>query len=109
LAELAESGVYVTVRVSLPVESEFAGTLIVALPLLSVAEIAELNPPPLRATLPVGVGVPLTVTVAVSAWLTKIVDADRLTAIVGAGGAFTVTEPVPDEVLYAAELAESGV
>jgi hypothetical protein len=38
LAEPAESGVYVTVSVSLPAESELAGTLIVAPPLLRVVE-----------------------------------------------------------------------
>jgi hypothetical protein len=29
--------------------------------------------------------------------------------IVGAGNGLTVTEPAPDDVLYATELAESGV
>jgi hypothetical protein len=52
-----------------------------------------------RATLPVGVGVPLTLTVAVRAWLARIVEAERLTEIVGTGGAFTVTEAVPEELV----------
>ena len=93
---------YVNVSVSLPAVSEFAGIVSVTLPLLSVPEIPDDNPPPLTATVPVGVGLPLAplaVTVAVSAWFAKIVEFDKLTDIVGAGGGFTVTVAVPDALV----------
>lgn len=93
---------YVKVRVSLPAVSEFAGIFSATLPLLSVPETVDDNPPPLTATVPVGVGFPLpplAVTVAVSAWLIKIVEPDKLTDIVGTGGGFTVTDPVPDALV----------
>jgi hypothetical protein len=38
-----------------------------------------------------------------------MLDEDRPMVIAGAGSGFTVTEPLPEDVVYAAELAESGV
>jgi hypothetical protein len=43
--------------------------------------------------------VPLSVIVATSDWVVKMLDEDRPIVIVGAGNGFTVTEPVPDEVV----------
>jgi hypothetical protein len=69
------------------------------LPLLSVPEIDDDKPPPLTATVPVGVALPLapvTVTVAVNACAAVMLEADKLTEIVGAGGGFTVTFAEPE-------------
>jgi hypothetical protein len=61
---------------------------------------------------PVGVTPPgeaaaATVTESVCAVVIDV--GDGVTVTVGATGALTVTEPVPEDVLYDTELAESGV
>jgi hypothetical protein len=53
--ELLESGVYVAVSVSVPVASDPAGMVMVAVPALSVTA-DDVYPPPESVTEPVGVG-----------------------------------------------------
>jgi hypothetical protein len=85
---------------SLPVESDPAGMLIVALPLLRVVAV-EVYPPPLSVTKPVGVGVPLTATVTVNGCAVVMLDELGVTVIVGVVFArVTVTaEEVPVALL----------
>ena len=78
---------YVAVSVSLPVASAPAGIVITATPAVT-AVVAELYVPLLSTTLPVGVGVPLTVIVAVSVCSDVIPEPDSPTLIPGAGGGF---------------------
>jgi hypothetical protein len=99
--------------VSVPVASEPAGIVIVTVPLLS-AVAAEVYPPPLSTTVPVGVGLPLPpLTATVTARLCAVVmlDAAGVTVTVGIVfvGVFTVTAAAPDALLYVVELAVSGV
>jgi hypothetical protein len=101
------------VSVSVPVASEPAGMLIVALPLVKVVD-DEVYPPPLNVTDPVGVGFPLpplTTTVTVRACVDMMLEADGVTVTVGLVFAWvTVTaEDVPVALLYVEELEESGV
>jgi len=70
---------------SLPTPSEPAGTLKVALPLVNGAGPAA-YPPPVRATLPVGIeppALPLTVTVTESVWVVVRVNDDGVTTTEG--------------------------
>ena len=66
--------------------------LIVAVPAPRVTA-AELYPPPVKDTVPVGTGVPLTAIVTVSAWVVVMLEEEGVTVTVGAALA-TVT---PDE------------
>jgi hypothetical protein len=113
VVELAVSGVYVTVSVSLPVASDPAGILIVAAPPLSVAAGA-VYPPPLSVTVPVGVGFPLppaTATVTVKACVVVMLAAEGVTVTPGVSlaGVVTVTTAAPVALLYVVELEVSGV
>jgi hypothetical protein len=77
--------------------------LIVALPLLRVIA-AEVYPPPVRVTVPVGVGLPvppLTETVTVSGWAVVMLDAVGVSVTVGVvlAGVVTVSEFVPVALL----------
>ena len=87
---------------SVPAVSELAGMLIVALPLLKVIA-AEVYPPLLNVTDPVGVGLPLppfTETVTVSGCAVVMLEADGVTVTVGVDLAWvTVTEFVPVALL----------
>jgi hypothetical protein len=113
VAAPAVSGVYVAVSVSVPVASAPAGIVSISAPLLS-AVAADVYPPPLSTTVPVGVGLPLppfTATVTVRLCAVVTVDADGVTVTAGIVfvGEFTVTVPAPDALLYVVELAVSGV
>ena len=59
----------------MPGASEPAGMLIDAVPAVSTAA-AELYPPRVTVTIPVGTGVPPTATLTVSAWVVEILDED---------------------------------
>jgi hypothetical protein len=87
--------------------------LIVALPLLKVIA-AEVYPPPVNVTDPVGVGLPLppfTETVTVRGCAVVMLDVDGVTVTVGVvlAGVVTVTVADPEALLYVEELDESGV
>jgi hypothetical protein len=74
--------------------SELAGMLIVALPLISVVA-DEVYPPPVRVTVPVGVGLPfppLTATITDSACVVVMLEAVGVTLTVGIANSV----PVPD-------------
>jgi hypothetical protein len=84
--------------VSLPNASDPAGTAIVADPALSAAP-PEVYPPPLSATVPVGVALPLppfTAAVTVKACVVLIVVADGVTATAGVNVASVVTAIVAE-------------
>ena len=84
--ELAESGVYVAVSVSVLAASDPAGTVIMALPLTRIVA-AEVYVPLLRVTDPVGVGLPLpplTATVTVNACAVVMLVGEGVTVTVGA-------------------------
>jgi hypothetical protein len=74
--------------------------LIVALPPVRVVA-AEVYPPPLSITEPVGVGVPPTVTVTVNGWVVVTLDGEGVTITVGVvfAGLVTVTEFDPEALL----------
>ena len=83
---------------------------IVTLPLAS-AVLAEEYEPPVKTMAPVAAGAPeppLTPTVTGSAWPTTILCDAGVTLTVGVARV-TVTEAFPEALLYADELAESGV
>jgi hypothetical protein len=77
--------------------------LIVALPLPRVAA-AEVYPPPLSVTVPVGVGLPvppLTATVTERGCAVVMLEADGVTATVGVvfAATVTVTDALPEALL----------
>jgi hypothetical protein len=93
--------VYAAVNVSVPVASDPAGTVMLALPLANVVD-AEAYVPLVSFTEPVGVPKPLPpatvmVTVVVCALVMLAGDGDTVTA--GVTLAVTVTVPVPVAVL----------
>lgn len=112
MGELVASGVYVANSPTLPGPSDSAGMLIVALPALS-SVAADVYPPPVRTTDPVGVGLPLaaeTVIVTPSACVVVMLEVEGVTVTTGVVGAFvTVTELAPVAELNVAEPAVSGV
>jgi hypothetical protein len=69
--------------------------LIVATPPVRVVA-AEVYPPPLSVTEPVGVGVPDTVTVTKRAWRVVMLDGDGVTVTVGVVLVAVVTATVLD-------------
>jgi hypothetical protein len=109
--ELEESGVYLAVRVSVPIERTPAGTVMVAEPELRFAG-EEVKLPLERTMEPVGVPLePETAMVTESVCAVVMLEAAGVTVTVGvtSAGAVTVTEPVPEAELYVEELEESGV
>jgi hypothetical protein len=87
--------------------------LIVAVPPVSVVA-AELYPPPVSVTVPVGTGLPLppaTTTVTERLCVVVRFAADGVTATVGVifAGVVTVTSADPVALLYVVELDVSGV
>jgi hypothetical protein len=72
--------------------------LIVALPPLSVVA-AEVYPPPVSVTEPVGVGVPPTVTETESACTVVMLDTDGVTVTGGVALATVTAEDVPEALL----------
>jgi hypothetical protein len=83
---------------------------IVAPPLVSIVA-ADVYPPPVSVTEPVAVGAPIppfTATVTVVPCTVVMLDGDGVTVTVGVTFV-TVTEFVPDALLYVGELAASGV
>ena len=81
-------------RVSVPVASDPAGMLMVALPLCKVVA-EEVKPPPVSVTVPVGAGLPLTrltATVAVNPCAVVMLDEGSVTATAGVA-LFTVNVP----------------
>lgn len=90
---LAESGVYVTVSVSVPVDNDSAGMLMVAFPLLRGAP-ADVYPPLARVTVPLGTDFPvppLTATLTVNGCAVVMLVCDGVTESTGAVFAGAVT------------------
>ena len=88
-----------------------AGIVTVEAPALSVAA-AEVKPPPVTTTVPVGTGEPappLTPTVKVSVWVVLMVDEDGVTVTDGMALATVTLGEVPTVLLYVCELDWSGV